>query len=103
MSFEGIGLVTSGCAILMESRVGMGDTGVADRCDAEGSVVDDTTDEESALAMGSVMLVAAVMVSLALGVLVAYGVCYGMFQVFRIHSSAVRARAVAVRGVLAER
>ena len=53
--------------------------------------------------MGSVMLVAAVMVSLALGVLVAYGVCYGMFQVFRIHSSAVRARAVAVRGVLAER
>jgi hypothetical protein len=37
-----------------------------------------------------IMLVAAVMVSLAFGVLVAYGVCYGMFQVFRIHSESVR-------------
>jgi uncharacterized protein (DUF2062 family) len=46
--------------------------------------------------MGSVMLVAAVMVSLAVGVLVAYGICYGMFQVFRIHSQAVqRSRALA--------
>ncbi len=42
--------------------------------------------------MGSVMLVAAVMASLAVGVLVAYGVCYGMFQVFRIHSQAVQQR-----------
>ncbi len=40
--------------------------------------------------MASVMLVAAVMVSLAFGVLVAYGICYGMFQVFRIHSQAVQ-------------
>ncbi len=58
--------------------------------------------------MGSVMLVAAVMVSLALGVLVAYGVCYGMFGVFRIHSRAaarVRSQAGAanVDGALAER
>jgi hypothetical protein len=58
--------------------------------------------------MGSVMLVAAVMVSLALGVLAAYGVCYAMFQVFRIHSqAAARERAQAdvsnVAGALAER
>ncbi len=54
------------------------------------------------------MLVAAVMVSLAFGVLVAYGFCYGMFQVFRIHSQAVavkaaRERALGRSGVLAER
>jgi hypothetical protein len=55
--------------------------------------------------MSSVMLVAAVMVSLAFGVLVAYGFCYGMFQVFRIHSQAVKARerALVRPGVLAER
>jgi uncharacterized protein (DUF2062 family) len=41
-------------------------------------------------AMLMVMLVAAVMVSLASGVLLAYGICYGMFQVFRIHSQSVR-------------
>ncbi len=53
------------------------------------------------------MLVAAVMVSLALGVLVAYAVCYGMFQVFRIHSQAVarertQAPVATVAGVLTE-
>jgi uncharacterized protein (DUF2062 family) len=55
--------------------------------------------------MASVMLVAAVMVSLASGVLVAYGVCYGMFQVFRIHSLSVRAereRTTVRAAVLAE-
>jgi uncharacterized protein (DUF2062 family) len=41
-------------------------------------------------AMLMVMLIAAVMVSLAFGVLMAYGICYGMFQVFRIHSRTVR-------------
>jgi uncharacterized protein (DUF2062 family) len=41
-------------------------------------------------AMLMIMLVAAVMVSLAFGVLLAYGLCYGMFQVFRIHSQSVR-------------
>jgi len=46
--------------------------------------------------MGSLMLVPAVMVSLALGVLLAYVICYGMFQVFRIHSQAVqRSNAIA--------
>jgi hypothetical protein len=52
------------------------------------------------------MLVAAVGVALAFGVLVAYGMCYGMFQVFRIHSRAVQAareRATVRPGVLAER
>lgn len=52
------------------------------------------------------MLVAAVGVALAFGVLVAYGMCYGMFQVFRIHSRAVQAareRATVTTSVLAER
>ena len=33
-----------------------------------------------------VMLVCAVLASLAAGVLVAYGVCVGMFGLFRMHS-----------------
>ena len=42
----------------------------------------------------SLMLICAVMVSLALGVLVAYGLCQLMFRVFRVHSiSAARQRA----------
>ncbi len=61
--------------------------------------------------MGSLMLVAAVMVSLAVGVLVAYGLCYAMFQVFRVHSQSVRRSQVlasepvraTLGGVLAER
>jgi uncharacterized protein (DUF2062 family) len=40
----------------------------------------------------SIVLVCAVLASLAAGVLVAYGVCYAMFALFRIH-----ARQVAVR------
>lgn len=40
------------------------------------------------------MLVCAVLVSLALGVLVAYGLCQLMFRVFHMHSvSAARQRA----------
>lgn len=43
--------------------------------------------------MGMLMLVCAVLASLALGVLVAYGICQGMFQVFKVHSvSAARLR-----------
>jgi hypothetical protein len=42
----------------------------------------------------SIVLVCAVLASLAAGVLVAYGVCHGMFALFRIH-----ARQVAVRSV----
>jgi uncharacterized protein (DUF2062 family) len=50
--------------------------------------------------MLTVMLVAAVMVSLAFGVLVAYGICYGMFQVFRIHSRSVSAARARVQAQL---
>ena len=55
-------------------------------------------------AMGSLMLVCAVAASLALGVLVAYVVCQGMFRVFRLHAAsgaanrAGRQVQVAVRG-----
>jgi hypothetical protein len=42
----------------------------------------------------SLMLICAVLVSLALGVLVAYGLCQLMFRVFYVHSiSAARQRA----------
>lgn len=37
-------------------------------------------------AMGSLMLVCAVAASLALGVLVAYGICQAMFRAFRLHA-----------------
>jgi hypothetical protein len=43
--------------------------------------------------MSSLMLICAVGASLALGVLVAYGICQTMFRVFRVHSiSAARQR-----------
>jgi uncharacterized protein (DUF2062 family) len=43
--------------------------------------------------MGMLMLVCAVLASLALGVLVAYGICQAMFRVFRVHAqSAARSR-----------
>lgn len=46
--------------------------------------------------MGYVMLVCAVLASLALGVLVAYAICQGMFRVFRTHAqSAARSRVAA--------
>jgi hypothetical protein len=48
----------------------------------------------------TVMLVCAVTVSLALGVLVSYALCQGMFRVFRVHSQvAARNRQVDVAGV----
>jgi uncharacterized protein (DUF2062 family) len=34
------------------------------------------------------MLICAVLASLALGVLVAYGICVGMFRIFRVQSMA---------------
>jgi uncharacterized protein (DUF2062 family) len=44
--------------------------------------------------MSTLMLVCAVMASLALGVLVAYGICQGLFRIFRLHAeSAARERA----------
>ncbi len=36
--------------------------------------------------MTTIVLLCAVSAALAGGVLAAYGLCYGMFQVFRIHS-----------------
>ncbi len=46
--------------------------------------------------MGTLMLVCAVLASLALGVLVAYGICQLMFRAFRVHArSAARSRGTA--------
>jgi hypothetical protein len=55
--------------------------------------------------MATVLLLAAVLVSLALGVLTAYGICYGMFQILHSHSKSVAQNRVKpnVVGVLAER
>jgi hypothetical protein len=38
--------------------------------------------------MTTLLLVGAVLASLALGVLVAYGICQAMFRVFRLHATA---------------
>ncbi len=43
----------------------------------------------------SVSLVCAVAASLALGVLVAYGICFSMFHLFRIHARQVASRKAA--------
>ncbi len=44
--------------------------------------------------MSSVVLICAVLASLAFGVLIAYAVCLGMFRIFRVHSlQAAQARA----------
>ncbi|HEY4356684.1 MAG TPA: hypothetical protein VGN16_13115 [Acidobacteriaceae bacterium] len=46
--------------------------------------------------MDSLMLLGAVTASLALGVLVAYGICIGMFRAFRVHAvSAAKERMTA--------
>lgn len=46
--------------------------------------------------MSSIVLLCSVLASLALGVLIAYGLCLGMFRVFRVHSmQAAQARAEA--------
>jgi uncharacterized YccA/Bax inhibitor family protein len=39
--------------------------------------------------ISSIVLICAVLASLAVGVLVAYGVCVGMFVVFRMHARQV--------------
>ncbi len=41
----------------------------------------------------SIVLVCAVLASMAFGVLVAYGICYAMFALFRIHAQHVAVRA----------
>ena len=43
----------------------------------------------------SLMLIAAVLASLALGVLVAYGVCQTMFRIFRVHATSVSRQSAA--------
>jgi hypothetical protein len=43
------------------------------------------------------MLICAVLASLGVGVLVAYGVCIAMFEVFRIHARQVAAEKMAGR------
>jgi hypothetical protein len=48
--------------------------------------------ESGAFVYSSIVLVCAVLASLAIGVLVAHGICVAMFKVFRIH-----ARQVAVK------
>jgi hypothetical protein len=45
--------------------------------------------------IGSLMLVCAVAASLAVGVLMAYGICLGMFRIFRVHATAVARERVA--------
>ena len=39
--------------------------------------------------MTTIVLVCAVLASLAVGVLVAYGICIGMFRLFRMHARQV--------------
>jgi uncharacterized protein (DUF2062 family) len=48
----------------------------------------------------SIMLVCAVLASLAVGVLVAYGICIAMFRVFQMHAKQVAAEKGS-RGVVA--
>ncbi len=43
----------------------------------------------------SIVLVCAVLAAMAAGVLVAYGVCYAMFALFRIHARQVAVRSTA--------
>jgi uncharacterized protein (DUF2062 family) len=43
----------------------------------------------------SIMLICAVLISLGAGVLVAYGICTGMFGIFRMHARQVAAEKMA--------
>jgi uncharacterized protein (DUF2062 family) len=49
--------------------------------------------------MSSLMLVCAVMASLAFGVLVAYGICQAMFRVFRLQTESAAKQRVGAGGV----
>lgn len=56
--------------------------------------------------MGTLMLVFAVLASLALGVLVSYTICQGLFQVFKVHSVSAarsRSRSASVQAMLTQR
>lgn len=53
-------------------------------------------DQGETIVISWVMVVGAVMASLALGVLVAYGICQAMFRIFRLHAlSAAESRSMA--------
>jgi hypothetical protein len=56
---------------------------------------------EKTVVMTSLMLVCAVFASLALGVLLAYGICQAMFRLFRVHSIAAAKNRVAATDVSA--
>lgn len=47
----------------------------------------------------SILLICAVLASLAFGVLMAYWTCLAMFQVFRVHSRQVQERRAALRPI----
>ncbi|ADV82580.1 hypothetical protein [Terriglobus saanensis] len=47
--------------------------------------------------MSSTLLVSAVFASLVAGVLIAYGICLGMFRVFRVHSMQAAQQRIASR------
>jgi hypothetical protein len=51
------------------------------------------------LVMSSLMLVCAVMASLAFGVLVAYGICQVMFHLFRVHSVSAAKERMGTRNI----
>ena len=51
--------------------------------------------------MEAIMLVCAVLASLALGVLVSYGICQVMFRVFRTHSIALAGKRAAKSAAVA--
>lgn len=51
--------------------------------------------------MSTILLICAALASLALGVMLAYGLCRGAFAVFRIHAKSVAAEAVRKATVVA--
>jgi hypothetical protein len=51
--------------------------------------------------MNSLLLVGAVFASLALGVLLAYGICQAMFRVFRVHALSAAKGRLSTAGVTA--
>jgi hypothetical protein len=50
----------------------------------------------------SIVLICAVLASMAAGVLIAYGVCLGMFRVFQMHAAQVEVKAERVVGGAAQ-
>ena len=59
-------------------------------------------EDSGAVVNSSIMLVCAVLASLAVGVLVAYGICIAMFRIFKMHAQQVAAERES-QGVVAPR